>query len=132
MKLDRFKSVTYISSSNDTVEEDKGFSESINSYMIGMLSGTQNIASNVLNKTLTTTTIVAETGSQIIDKGTEMASSETVKTFATKANDGINFLINRIFGTSKKKEDIKEEQKTDNTENVSIDLNNNVKIKNNK
>jgi hypothetical protein len=95
--------------------------------MIGALEGTQNIASNVLNRTLTTTTIVAETSSQILDKGTEMASSETVKTFATKANDGINFLINKLFG-GKKKEDIKEEEKVG-SENVSIDLNNNVKIK---
>jgi hypothetical protein len=61
--------------------------------MIGALEGTQNIASNVSNRTLTTTTIVAETSSQILDKGTEMASSETVKTFATKANNGIDFLI---------------------------------------
>jgi hypothetical protein len=95
--------------------------------MIDALSGTQNIATNVLSKTLTTTNVVAETGSQIIDKGTEVASSETVKNFATKANDGINFLINKIFG-GKKKEEVKEEAKSTN-ENLTIDLNNNVKIK---
>jgi hypothetical protein len=125
-KQDRFKAVTYTSSS-DKVEEDTGFTDSLNSWMVGALEGTQNIASNVLNRTLTTTTIVAETSSQILDKGTEIASSETVRSFATKANDGINFVINKLFGGSKK-EDIKEEKKSG-SENVSIDLNNNVKIK---
>jgi hypothetical protein len=125
-KQDRFKAVTY-TSSTDKVEDDKGFSDSLNSWMVGALEGTQNIASNVLNTTITTTANLAETGSQIIDKGTEMANSETVKSFATKANDGINYVINALFG-GKKKEEVKEEQKVSN-ENVSIDLNNNVKIK---
>lgn len=97
--------------------------------MVDALAGTQNIATNVLSKTLTTTNVVAETGSQILDKGTEVASSETVKSFATKANDGINFLINKMFGSNKKKEEIQEEQKTTINEKLSIDMNNNVNLK---
>jgi hypothetical protein len=126
VKQDRFKAVTYTSSS-DKVEEDKGFSDSLNSWMTGALEGTQNIASNVLNTTLTTSVKVAETGSQILDKGTEIANSEAVKSFATKANDGINYVINSLFG-GKKKEEIKEEKKVLN-ESISIDFNNNVKSK---
>ena len=45
-----------------------------------------------------------------------------------KANDGINFLINKIFGGKKKDEKI-EDKKESSNENVSIDYNGEVKIK---
>jgi hypothetical protein len=56
-----------------------------------------------------------------------------VQSFAKKANDGINFLINSIFGGSKKKEETysthsEAKVETKDTEFATIDCNHDVKI----
>jgi hypothetical protein len=76
--------------------------------------------------------VIAETGSHLVTKGTDMAKSESVQTFAKKANDGINFLINSIFGGKKKEEaETKQEEKVESKGNefATIDCNNDVKFK---
>jgi hypothetical protein len=106
---------------------------------VGLVSGLNNWMSKIAttvaeigihNKIFETGNVVAETGSNIVTKGTEVAKSDKVQSFAKKANDGLNFVINKLFGGGKKEEKVEKvvEEKIDKGDIAKIDINNDVKF----
>lgn len=144
---DKYKSV---SNTDEPDVNDTGFVSSLNSWMSSTIDATKFIAFKVgeigiHNRIIEGGNAVGETGSSIVNKGTEAAKSEKVQSFAKKANDGINFVINKIFGGSGKKEENANNENTNSSthvvnnsgnnntsETAKIDINNEVKFEKNK
>lgn len=97
---DKYKSI----SSNQLMPEDddKGFVNLFNNWMTKAYDSTKYLAEKVGE--LDISNKIGETGSTILNKGTEISKSETVTSWAKKANEALNFAINSIFG-SRPKED---------------------------
>lgn len=70
------------------------------------------LGTKIKNAGIKTIEVVKDTGTKVVNKGTEAANSSTVQNFAKKANDGVNYLFgkvnivyNKLFGSSKKEGD---------------------------
>ena len=104
-----------ISSENNNNGEDGGFSLSFNGWFSGVVNSTKFLAGKVgeldIGSTIINTgNIFIDKGSYILNKATEASvrnkffiqKSEKINTFAKKANEGINYLMNKFFGLKKK------------------------------
>lgn len=92
----------YISISSSQLmpeDDDKGFVNLFNNWMTKAYDSTKYLAEKVSEDI---TNKIGETGSTILDKGTEISKSETVTSWAKKANDALNYAINSLFGLNKK------------------------------
>ncbi len=133
---DKFKSISSTTVTEET-EVDDSFGHKLNGWMSQAMSTTKYIGEEIGTKLISTTTVVAETGSSLLDKGTVVADSDKVRSFAKTANDSINYVINKFFSWGGKTENNTKEPDTKDTKNNSnetakIDFNNEVKFEKNK
>lgn len=109
---DRFKSVGSSGMTSSSEEDENSFKNMLNVWMSKAYDSTKFIAGKVGE--LDIGGKVVSVGNAVLDKGTEISKSDKVVSFAKKANDGLNYLIGRLFGTSSSSETTKTES-TDNT-----------------
>ena len=117
----KFKSIGY----EVKEKNEKSIQELLGKWMNNAVEGTKGVVKKVND--LNIPGKIANTGKNLLDKGTQLSKSEKVQNFAKKANDTLNYYINWLTG--KKKEEKKEDDnKNENEDKINLEKKNDKEL----
>ena len=106
-------------------KNEKSIQDLLGKWMNNAVEGTKGVVKKVND--LNIPGKIANTGKNLLDKGTQLSKSEKVQNFAKKANDTLNYYINWLTG--KKKEEKKEDDnKNENEDKINLEKKNDKEL----